>query len=92
MKIDNTSNLAVMKALGLDGLKRVTAINIKLRVGQLPSVVIWQHLDELGSDEPALQRFQLVPVVEDQPKYAAMSPWRRELHRLLDGILGKAIK
>lgn len=57
-------NMAVLKALGLDHLKRVTAVNIRLRVNSLPVVVIWQHLDELGRDEPAPQRFHLVPVDE----------------------------
>lgn len=57
-------NQAVLKALGLDNLKRVAAINIKLRVGQLPSVVIWQWLDEFGRGEPVPQRFHLVPAEE----------------------------
>lgn len=57
-------NQAVLKALGLDHLKRVAAINIKLRVGHLPSVVIWQWLDEFGQDEPTPQRFRLVPEPE----------------------------
>lgn len=65
-------NQAVLKALGLDHLKRVTAINIRLRVDQLPTVVVWQHLDQQHFDiqpfvAPTVQRFHLIPVEETQP-------------------------
>lgn len=60
-------NQVVLKALGLDHLKRVTAMNIRLRVDQLPTVVVWQHLDEKPLTEATVQRFRLIPVEETQP-------------------------
>lgn len=62
-------NRAVLKALGLDDLKRVKAINIRLRTNELPTVVVWQYLDEHCQDDPAPQRFHLVPEVEDPHEF-----------------------
>jgi hypothetical protein len=66
MKFKDNANEALIKVLGLGNEKNITAVNIRMRPGRLPTVTVqYVHLGEYGSNkEPGTEtkRFSLVNI------------------------------